>query len=62
MMADFIMATTYSLLESNAAVALPYYSSCYRIIPKEKINIGIDVGFGKDDHSITVRIGESFLR
>jgi hypothetical protein len=34
----------------------------YRIIPKEKINIGIDVGFGKDDYSLTFRIGESFSR
>lgn len=34
----------------------------YRMIPSEKINVGIDVGFGKDDYSITFRIGESFAR
>jgi outer membrane protein assembly factor BamA len=34
----------------------------YRMIPSEKINVGIDVGFGKDDYSLTFRIGESFAR
>jgi outer membrane protein assembly factor BamA len=34
----------------------------YRIIPAMKMNIGIDVGFGKDDYSLAFRIGESFSR
>jgi hemolysin activation/secretion protein len=34
----------------------------YQIIPAMKINIGVDVGFGKDDYSLTFRIGESFGR
>jgi outer membrane protein assembly factor BamA len=34
----------------------------FRMLPSEKINIGIDVGKGKDDYSITFRIGEAFGR
>ncbi len=34
----------------------------YRMIPSMKINIGVDVGFGKDDYSLTFRIGETFGR
>jgi hypothetical protein len=34
----------------------------YRLIPALKINIGVDVGVGKDDYSITFRIGEAFAR
>ncbi|HEY5825601.1 MAG TPA: BamA/TamA family outer membrane protein [Cyclobacteriaceae bacterium] len=34
----------------------------FRMLPSEKINIGIDYGKGKDDYSITFRIGESFGR
>lgn len=34
----------------------------YRMIPAMKINIGIDVGFGKDDYSLSFKIGESFAR
>lgn len=34
----------------------------FRMLPSERINIGIDGGFGKDDYSITFRIGESFGR
>jgi outer membrane protein assembly factor BamA len=34
----------------------------FRLIPSLKINIGVDVGFGKDDYSITFRIGEAFAR
>lgn len=34
----------------------------YLMIPSEKINIGIDVGIGKDDWSLSFRIGESFGR
>lgn len=34
----------------------------YRMIPSEKINIGIDAGVGKDDWSLTFRIGETFGR
>jgi outer membrane protein assembly factor BamA len=34
----------------------------FRMLPAEKINIGIDAGFGKDDYSITFRIGEAFSR
>ncbi|MCU7549082.1 outer membrane protein assembly factor [Chitinophagaceae bacterium LB-8] len=34
----------------------------YRIIPSMKVNVGVDVGFGKDDYSLTFRIGESFAR
>jgi len=34
----------------------------YRMIPSEKINVGVDFGVGKDDYSITFRIGESFSR
>jgi len=32
------------------------------MIPSEKINIGIDGAIGKDDYSITFRIGEAFAR
>lgn len=34
----------------------------FKMLPSEKINIGIDGGLGKDDYSITFRIGESFGR
>jgi outer membrane protein assembly factor BamA len=34
----------------------------FRMLPSEKINIGIDGGVGKGDYSITFRIGESFGR
>ena len=34
----------------------------FRLLPTEKVNIGIDYGVGKDDYSITFRIGESFGR
>ena len=34
----------------------------YRMIPSMKINIGVDGGIGKDDRSLTFRIGESFGR
>jgi outer membrane protein assembly factor BamA len=34
----------------------------FRLLPTEKVNIGIDYGIGKDDYSITFRIGESFGR
>lgn len=34
----------------------------YMMIPSEKIRIGIDAGVGKDDWSLTFRIGESFGR
>jgi outer membrane protein assembly factor BamA len=34
----------------------------FRMIPSEKINIGIDGALGKDDYSITFRIGEAFAR
>jgi hypothetical protein len=34
----------------------------YRMIPALKINIGMDVGVGKDDYSLTFRIGEAFAR
>lgn len=34
----------------------------YLMIAKEKVNIGIDVGVGKDDWSLTFRIGEAFSR
>jgi len=34
----------------------------FKMLPTEKVNIGIDVGAGKDDYSITFRIGESFGR
>jgi outer membrane protein assembly factor BamA len=34
----------------------------FKMLPKEKINIGIDGGVGKGDYSITFRIGESFGR
>jgi hemolysin activation/secretion protein len=34
----------------------------FRMLPAEKINIGVDLGFGKDDYSITFRIGEAFGR
>ena len=34
----------------------------FRMLPAEKINIGIDGALGKDDYSITFRIGESFSR
>jgi outer membrane protein assembly factor BamA len=34
----------------------------FRLLPHEKINIGVDGGVGKGDYSITFRIGESFGR
>jgi outer membrane protein assembly factor BamA len=34
----------------------------FRMLPHEKINVGIDGGVGKGDYSITFRIGESFGR
>lgn len=34
----------------------------YEIIKKEKINIGIDVAIGRDDWSLTFRVGEAFSR
>jgi hypothetical protein len=34
----------------------------FKMLPSEKINVGIDGGIGKDDYSITFRIGESFGR
>jgi len=34
----------------------------YRMLPSEKVNIGIDVGVGRGDYSITFRIGEAFGR
>src|SRR6187401_171536 len=34
----------------------------FKMLPKEKINIGIDGAVGKDDYSITFRIGEAFGR
>lgn len=34
----------------------------YMLIKKEKINIGIDVAVGRDDWSLTFRIGEAFNR
>ena len=34
----------------------------FRLLPKEKVNIGIDGAVGKGDYSITFRIGESFGR
>ena len=34
----------------------------YMLIKKEKINIGIDVAVGRDDWSLTFRIGEAFSR
>ncbi len=34
----------------------------YMLIKKEKINIGLDFGVGRDDWSLTFRIGEAFSR
>ena len=34
----------------------------FQLIPALKINIGVDVGFGKNDYSLTFRIGEAFAR
>ncbi|HMG90305.1 MAG TPA: BamA/TamA family outer membrane protein [Chryseolinea sp.] len=34
----------------------------FMMLPSEKINIGVDYGVGKDDYSITFRIGEAFGR
>jgi len=34
----------------------------FRMLPAEKVNVGIDFGVGKDDYSITFRIGEAFGR
>ena len=34
----------------------------FRAIPTLKVNVGVDVGFGKDDYSLTFRIGEAFAR
>ena len=32
----------------------------YMMIPSEKINVGIDVAFGKNDWGVYFRIGEAF--
>jgi len=34
----------------------------FRMIPSEKVNVGIDGAIGKNDYSITFRIGEAFAR
>jgi len=34
----------------------------FKMLPSEKINIGVDAGVGRGDYSITFRIGESFGR
>ena len=34
----------------------------YMILKDEKINIGIDIGVGKDDWSLTFRVGDAFSR
>jgi outer membrane protein assembly factor BamA len=34
----------------------------YRMLPSEKVNIGVDAGIGRGDYSITFRIGEAFGR
>ncbi len=34
----------------------------YLMIAKEKINVGVDIGVGKDDWRLTFRIGEAFSR
>ncbi len=34
----------------------------FKMLPSEKINIGVDVAVGKDDYSLTFRIGEAFGR
>lgn len=34
----------------------------YMLIKKEKINVGIDVAVGRDDWSLTFRVGEAFSR
>jgi hypothetical protein len=57
-------AITYSMLELKSV--LRYFRELVQesgivLYPEEKINIGIDV-VGKDDYSLTFRIGESFSR
>jgi outer membrane translocation and assembly module TamA len=34
----------------------------FRMLPSEKVNIGVDVGVGRGDYSLTFRIGEAFGR
>jgi hypothetical protein len=34
----------------------------FRMLPSEKVNIGVDAAVGKGDYSITFRIGEPFGR
>ena len=34
----------------------------WRMLPSEKVNIGVDAGVGRGDYSITFRIGEAFGR
>ena len=34
----------------------------FRMLPSEKVNIGVDAGVGRGDYSITFRIGEAFVR
>jgi outer membrane protein assembly factor BamA len=34
----------------------------FRMLPSEKVNIGVDAGVGRGDYSITFRIGEAFGR
>ena len=34
----------------------------YMMISDERINVGVDVAFGKDDWGLYFRIGEAFMR
>lgn len=34
----------------------------FRLIPALKVNVGVDVGLGKDDYSLSFKIGEAFGR
>ena len=34
----------------------------FRMLPSERVNIGVDAAVGKGDYSITFRIGEAFGR
>ncbi len=59
-----IGAAVDEISEIGDALMLPSigFGVRYLMIGKEKINIGFDVGFGRDDWSLSFRIGETFGR
>ncbi|WP_346863301.1 BamA/TamA family outer membrane protein [uncultured Draconibacterium sp.] len=52
----------FSEIKDNGLLPSIGFGVRYLMIAKEKINIGMDVGVGKNDWSLTFRIGEAFSR